>query len=375
MSNNSPDKTNDSFAESDLIMLLTLFYNKRKSIFIILLVFILTGLFIAVFSQKQYTSSTTMVPQINNPSMNMGRLSSLASLAGFNLDMNKSELELSPLLYPKILASTSFQLEIMNAEFEFEELEEKHTLFDYYKSYYNPGVLGKLKKYTIELPFYLLRKFKGEEKIHTNIQAEKTLQLTREQNEIRKKIRKRLNLFVNDKEGYLVLSSSFHQPYLSAQVTLKAQELLQQYISTLKIEKASNQLDFIQQRFEEKKIEFNQAQAKLAKFRDSNKSISSSLAKTEEERLQNEYQIAFTIYSELAKQLEQAKIRVKEETPVFSIIEKVTIPVEKTKPSRFKILFLWFLLGLIVAGGTTYIRHLLSFYKGKWNSTDTLEKK
>ncbi len=151
-----------------------------------------------------------------------------------------------------------------------------------------------------------------------------------------------MTLNVNDKEGYLTLTSNFHQALLSAQVAQKAQKLLQDYITQFKIEKATAQFHFIEERFNEKKREFESAQRRLASYRDANKNISSAVAQTELEKLENEYQLAFEVYSELAKQLEQARIKIKEDTPVFSVIEEVVVPIEKSKPKRSLILMILF---------------------------------
>ena len=92
-------------------------------------------------------------------------------------------------------------------------------------------------------------------------------------------------------------------------MTQKAKDLLQKTITEFKIEKATAQLQFIEERYNEKKKEFELVQEKLAAFRDRNKNVTSAIALTHEEQLQNEYQLAFNVYSELAQQLEQAQIR------------------------------------------------------------------
>jgi len=50
---------------------------------------------------------------------------------------------------------------------------------------------------------------------------------------------------------------------------------------------------------------------------DRNKNFTSGLSSVETDRLQAKYTLTFGVYQELAKQLEQAKIQVKKETPVF----------------------------------------------------------
>ena len=73
------------------------------------------------------------------------------------------------------------------------------------------------------------------------------------------------------------------------------------------------------------------------------------------------------MYSELAKQLEQARIKVKEDTPVFSIVEEVTVPVERSKPHRSLILILWTLLGGILGVALVIAKYSISAIKNRWN--------
>ncbi len=359
-------KNTEKNMEINIIDLIKTIWINRRTIISTVIFFTIIGLTIALFSNKQYTASATLVPQINSPSGRLGGLSSLASLAGFNLDINSDAFNISPILYPKIINSTSFQLEIMNAKYYFEELQEPETLYNYYMDIYKPGIFEIIKKYTLGVPSIILKGIRKKKIDSLNTINTNTIKLTEEQNEIRKSIEEKIKIEINDKEGYLILISKFHQPSLSAQVAQKAQKLLQDYITNLKTEKALSQLEFIEARYYEKKDDFELAQAKLAEFRDANKNITSSLARTEEERLEYEYQLAFDIYSELAKQVEQARIKVKEDAPVFSVIQEVNVPIEKSKPKRLLILTIWISLGAIIGVGVIFLKQFLSGFRKQW---------
>jgi capsule polysaccharide export protein KpsE/RkpR len=176
-------------------------------------------------------------------------------------------------------------------------------------------------------------------------------------------------LEVNDKDGFLTLSASTIDAELAAQITQKALQMLQQYITTYKIEKASAQLNFIKERYHDNKKEFEKAQAALAEFRDKNKNVTSALARTQEERLQSNYQLAFDVYSGLAQQLEQARIQVKEDTPVFSVLKPVTVPLEDNA-SGLTTLVIFTFLGGIIAVGWIFGKEFLNSLKDKWDTVE-----
>jgi LPS O-antigen subunit length determinant protein (WzzB/FepE family) len=71
-SNNQPNP-NHSEDEIDLIALAKTLWEGRRTIIKTVVIFAVLGLFIAIFSQKEYTATTTMVPQVNNPSSKLGR--------------------------------------------------------------------------------------------------------------------------------------------------------------------------------------------------------------------------------------------------------------------------------------------------------------
>ena len=360
--------------EIDLIALAKTLWNGRKVIIRSVVVCAVFGLVIAFLSPKEYTAKTVVVPQLGKSSNKLGGLSSLAAMAGFNLDnMSNAGETLSPMVYPQIVGSVPFQLELMNAPFTFSKVNRPVSIYEYYTDIAKSDILSTIKKYTIGLPFVILKAMKGktETTIGTGSGAN-LISLTEEQEEIRKLISAKVTLEVNSKEGYLTLTANMPEATLSAEVAHYARELLQKYITRLKIEKAEEQLTFIHGRYTEKKKEFEQAQENLARFRDRNKNVSTAIARTEEERLQSEYNIAFNVYSELAKQLEQAQIQVKEETPVFSILAPSVVPNEKSKPKKSMILIIWIFLGGVAGTGIVFGRQYFSTIKQKWNEEESV---
>jgi len=260
----------------------------------------------------------------------------------------------------------------MNTPFQCPGVEQPVSLFDYFTEYQKPGILGQVKKYTIGLPFMLLKAIKGKpDELQSDSTSNTLLTLSYKQDQIRKALAYYLTLDLNDKEGYVTLTSTFEDPLLAAQVAQKAQSLLQEYITKYKIAKAQDQLKFIEARYVEKKAEFEEAQHQLALFRDRNKNVSSALALTEMEQLQSQYNLAYSVYSELAKQLEQAQIQVKEDTPILTIIEPVRVPSEKSKPNRPMILFIWLFLGGIAGVSVIFGKEFIANVRAKWNSSQS----
>jgi len=364
--NSKPPVSNDD--EIDLLELAKTFWEGRKTILKSILCFTMFGVLIALISPKEYTAVTSMVPQSGQQENKLGGLSSLAAMAGFNLDATGGGDVLTPLVYPQIVTSTPFQLELMNSTFSFSEVDHPISLFEYYTKIASPGIISIVKKYTIGLPGTIISAIKGKKEPVTS-GKNGPISLTNDQEGVRKMLENKVVLDLDSKQGFLTLTASFPEALLSAQVAEKASQLLQQYITQYKINKATDQLNFINQRYQEVKEEFENAQEKLARFRDENKNVTSAIARTQEERLQGEYTIALNVYNELAKQLEQSKIKVKEETPVFSILEPAIVPIEKSKPKRSLIIAIWLFLGGIVGTGIVFGKEFTKGIRDRWNES------
>lgn len=372
MTDNTNNTTQHPDDEIDLIALAKTIWDSRKFIIKTVALFMCIGLAVALLTPKEYTASTTMVPQVSSGSSKMGGLSSLAAMAGFNLgNMNKSSAELSPFVYPQIVQSVPFQLELMNTPFTFSDVDHPVSIYEYYTEHHKPGILTSVKKYTIGLPFVILGALKPKAEkelpVTTHLDKNQPIYLTGEQESVRKILANGLTLETNDKEGYVTLNVISKEPRLAAEIAQKAHVLLQKYITTFKIEKASAQLKFIEDRYHDNKEEFEEAQETLAAFRDKNKNVTSARARTHEERLQSDYQLAFEVYSQLAQQMEQARIQVKEDTPVFSILKPVTVPLTNSEPNKPMILIIWTFLGGVIAIGWIFGKEFLGTIRAKWN--------
>ncbi len=90
----------------------------------------------------------------------------------------------------------------------------------------------------------------------------------------------------------------------------------------------------------------------MANFRDSNQGIISQRARTKEDQLDAEFNLSFQLYSTLKQELENSKIELKRETPIFSSFQDAIVPNITANTSPVKILlfsvFGGFFLGVFV---------------------------
>lgn len=352
-------RQNPAVDEIDLIEIARKLWAGRKLLIKVTLTFALLGLVIAILTPNYYTASCTMVPQTGAKS-GSGNLSGLAAIAGINIGSFSSGEVLSPTVYPKILNNVNFQKELIYSEYSFAKAKKPISYYEYAtnKKYSSLNILGTLKRYTIGLPSVIIGAFRNNKEDQTIIDSTKAngriYSLTSKEHSVINSIMSNLSLNLNNKEGYITLSYTKSDPKVAAEVVLKTQQLLQKYITKFKLEKVRSNLEFVERSYDEAKQNFEVKQAELARFRDANKSLTSAMARTQEEKLTSEYNLLLSVYTELAKQKEQAKIAVTETTPILTIIEPATIPAEKSGPKRAMMLIGYMFSGVIAGIGLLY---------------------
>ncbi|MBE6221574.1 MAG: lipopolysaccharide biosynthesis protein [Rikenellaceae bacterium] len=342
--------------EIDLVELIQRMWINRGLILKLTVIFMVVGVFVALFSSKVYTASCDVVPQTSDGS-GSSKMSSLAALAGINLNQSMDVKALSPLVYENILRSTTFRKELMQTPIEFEKAGKAVSFYEYYtsKEYNKPSVLGYIKKYTIGLPFVILNAIRGEQELPQMSAAGDAAQqiesLTEDEYKVSQILSQAVTITLTEKKGYVTITANMPEAVAAAQLAQATLSLLQKYITEFKIDKVQSNLDFVQSRYDEAKKNFEDIQFRRAKHRDANQNVIKHSARVEQEKLDAEYTLAMTLYTELAKQLEQAKISVKETAPILTVINPVTIPYKKTKPQRAMILLVFTFLGVAAGAG------------------------
>lgn len=359
--------------EIDLVELIQRMWVNRKLILKVTGVFFVLGLLVALLSSKVYTAGCDVVPQTSDSGA-ASRMSSLAALAGINLNQMQDVKTLSPYVYENILNSATFRKELMHTKLNYEKADRPVSFYEYNTSeeFNKPGLGKIIMKYTIGLPFLILNAIRGEqpEPDYTDVAAgenggPRIETMTKEEFECNKMLSQCISMTLDDKNGYLSISVTMPEAVVAAEMAQATVTLLQKYITEFKIEKVQSNLDFVQERYNEAKANFEDIQDRRARFRDANQNTTRYSARTQLEKLDAEYTLAMNLYSELATQLEQAKINVKETTPILTVINPVTIPLQKSKPRRAMILFGWTFFGVLFGIGAILLLPSVAEITGK----------
>ena len=345
MSTNHQNMQSETEDQIDIVALLAKIWASRKFILIIVGVFSILGIVIALATPNQYTASSMFTPNTSKTSSGTGGLKGLASLAGINLgSMDQGGNEISPMLYDKIMESATFKKKLLMAPLQ--NLGEATNLKTYFELNTSFSILGTVKEYTIGLPSKLF----GAKKTGQNqAQIEGVALVSQEDFEYSKIIDGLLSININDKDGYIEIAAKSKSPEIAAQVTKNAIALLQAEIIKIKTKSSLELLTYLEEQYVAKQQVLTEAQNNLSNFKDSNFSVARIGFSNTQTRLETEMQIATSVFQNVVTQLEQVKLQVAKDTPVFSIVKPVVLPNEKSDPKRSLIVLIWVFLGAVLS--------------------------
>ena len=357
MENNIQNQQNQFQEEEiDIMALVKRLWEKKSFIIKVTCVFAVLGVIVAITTPKEYTASCVVVPETKGGAFSSSSLGGLAAIAGINLGASSGGEMLSPLMYDKLMKNINLRKDLMQTPINWEGYDEPITILDYYTNpkYAKTSVLGTVKKYTIGLPFVILNAIRGEqEKEEVSLPADgpKLSAYTQDELKCIKGFANQFSIMADKKNGDVTISARMPEALAAAQVAEAVKNLLQKYVIELKLQKAEVNYEYIKQRYDEAKVVFEQKQKDYAQFQDANKQLSTALSRAKEEQMRNEFTVAQNLFSQLTSQLVQAEMKIKEDIPILTVVEPVQVPLERSKPQRVKILFIWCFLGGVLGCG------------------------
>ena len=301
----------------------------RKTLYKAAGVGVVLGIIIALSIPKQYTVTVTLSPEMGGDKAG-GGLASLASSFLGGATTSSSPDALNATLAPDIVASTPFILELFNTRVQTLDGKLDTTLVAYLDEQKSPWF-----SYIIKAPGMAIEAIKSlfvEETDTTAILN--PFQLTEEEYQKVEDLRKVITANVDKKTAMTTITVTLQDPKVTAIIADSVVAKLQQYIIDYRIKKAKEDCAYLEELYKERQQEYYQAQSKYAHYFDSNRNIALQSVRAEQERLQNDMNLAYQVYSQVAQQLQVARAKIQEEKPVFAVVEPATVPLQPSGTSR-----------------------------------------
>lgn len=366
----------------DIIGLLKDIWVNKKTILIITGIFLLIGIISYVGSERIYYSETKVIPETSSTMSGVGQLfQQYEGILGIQRTGNENDISVS--MYPYIVESMPFQIELMQQDVYFESLGRSISIFDYYNEYHQKSFIeafsDNLWNYTIGLPVTIykgIRSLGSETAARENVQFsefssfDSPVKLDNRVRNVASTISERITITREPQSNFIIIGVSMPDPVAASEMVILIKDLLKNYVVEYRTEKAMKNLLFIEDQFEEAEQNFQAAQDSLAEFQDRNVNIQRRSFEVIEQRLQSEYELAFSLYNTLARRLQEAKIEVQEETPVFRVQQPAIIPGNPSSPSELRTIGGSLFVGLFLGVAFIYLRRLGKSFLSKFKSKD-----
>ena len=322
---------------------------KHKRLYFIVLpvAFVLAAIY-ALSLPNYYNCTVKLSPEMSRTKASAGGLAALASSFGVNLGTGGVGTEaLFPTLYPDLMNSVDFKTSLFSVPVTIEGNKtegEKDRTFTYY------DYLSKEQK----APWWS-EAMKGLFSVFSSKEEEKDekvdpFRLTKKQANIVKAINQNVVCDVDKKTMVITINVTDQDPVICANMADTVKTRLQNFITEYRTSKARVDLEYNKKICAETKARYDRARKLYAEFSDANQDIILESVRQKLTDLENEMQLQYNAYTQVAAQLMAAEAKVQEETPAFTTLQSATVPVKKTGPKRAQMCLIFLFLAFL---GTT----------------------
>ena len=330
---NVPSYQEEDEMDIDLMEYARKLWAARKLLCMVAGIAVMVGVVIALTTPKQYTASVTLAPESSKAGG--GGLSGIASMLGVGgLSMGSDADALNIQLYPNIVASTPFILDLMDTPVKtIDEEQPDTTLVGYLKEYTSSSLMSTVMSLPFKAIGGIMSLFQSEEE-ETGEKAINPFHLTKEQSKTVEGLKKLIIANVDKKTGVTTVSVTMQDPMVAAILTDTVIVKLKEHITKYRVSKAEDDCKYWEQLNEQRKNEYYAKQKDYAEYVDANQNVILQSVRIEQERLQNDMNLAYQVYSNVATQLQMAKAKVQEAKPVFAVVEPASVPLQASGTSR-----------------------------------------
>ena len=301
-----------------------------------------------------YKCTVMLAPEIPGGNKGTSGLASLASSFGVNLGAASAGADaIMPNLYPDLMNSVAFQASLFPVKVQEEDGDTAMTYYDYLKNHQRlPWWSLGMKAVGSGISSVINSVMGKEEKTSDKVNP---FRLTKEQMKIAETLQKKVVCDVDNKTFVITIDVTDQDPLIAATLADSVQTRLQDFITDYRTRKARIDLAYNQKLFKEAQERYEKARLKSAAYSDANRHAIFAQKQSEQTKLENEMQLQYRAYSQVAAQLQMAEAKVQEDTPAFTILQPATVPIQKAGPKRSHVCLLMMFLAILVT--TVYVIH------------------
>ena len=323
---------NDDEKEIDLLELASKLWAQRKKLAVWSICGAVIGVIIAFSIPKEYTTTVKLAPETTDAKAGGGNILALKDMFGY---ISSGVDAVYPQLYPDVVGSVPFTTSLFDVEVETKEDGQKFTVRQFLEEETKAPWWGAV----MGAPFKLIGMLRSsDDEEDPEGKKVNNFQLSQDENKLVEALNNRVSASVDQKTNVVTITVNMQDPLVSAILADTVVSRLQEYVTQYRTNKARKDLEYAETLNEVAKTEYYKAQQRYAEYLDSNQGLALQRAQITRDRLSNEASLAFNLYNQIAQQVQKAKAKVQETTPVYAIITPATVPVKASSPKKLMIL-------------------------------------
>lgn len=337
--------------EIDLMEYARKLWEARKMLLKLAGIAIFIGLIVAWSIPTKYKVEVTLSPESGKSGGGGSALSGMAAMLGIgNFSMGSEANAVNFTMAPEIVASTPFLLELYHTRVQTIDGKMDTTIVAYLETHKRPwwSYIPALPSMAIGgvMSLFADDAEKKDEKIDP-------FRLTPKQMGEIGSIKNIIKVNLDKKTQMTKVSVIAQDPLVAATMADTVITKLQKYITTYQAAKAQEDCNYLEQIYKERQEEYYKAQERYAQYMDSNQNLAWQRKEAESERLENEMQLAYEVYSSVASQLPMARAKVQEAKPSFMVLEPASVPLSPANiPTLYIIVGVVF---LVLMGASAWV--------------------
>lgn len=310
--------------EIDLMKYIRQLWGARKLFLKVAGIAAIVGIIIAFSVPKTYTAEVILTPESGKGGGS--NLSGMAAMLGFgNATMGGEANAVNFSMAPEIIASTPFILELFDVQVRTLDEEMDTTLVAYLATEKRPwwNTVMSLPNQAV----HGIKKLFSGPSVATEEKPIDLFRLTPRQRGQANAIKNVITAETDKRSGMTKISVTLQDPLVAATLVDTVLVQLQKYITKYKTSKAEEDCRYWKQLYDERQREYYQAQEAYATYADANQGVILQSVRIEQERLQNEVNLAFQVFNQVATQLQLSRAKLQEAKPAFTIMEPASVPL------------------------------------------------
>lgn len=155
------------------------------------------------------------------------------------------------------------------------------------------------------------------------------------------------------------IAAKLNDPIAAADLVNGATQVLMQEVVDFQIKKTQDDLKFLEVLLDEAETTYQNTLARISTLQDRNRGTTSNASSVELSVALGELELARQRYMQYLLRVEETRVRLKQDTPMFTILNPVQIPVEPVNGNKTGVVTLYMVLGGFFGVGFVTIKGFL----------------